>query len=301
METWTTLKLIEWTATHFKKKGIPSPRLDAEYLLASCIGCKRIDLYTQFNKPIQQAELDRFRKTVERRAKREPLQYILGDTEFYGLPIKVSSDVLIPRPETELLVEETISVGAGLKSTPTILDIGTGSGCIAIALAKNIPEAQITATDQSATILSLARENAQLNNVADQIEFVEADLFPNSVGAGPRACPFNIIVSNPPYIPSVELDQLQEEVRDWEPRSALDGGADGLDIYRRIVTGLADYLVPDGFFIGEIGNDQEAAIRELFEGQARLANGESRRAWCESVEIKKDLAGHPRIVIAKRR
>jgi release factor glutamine methyltransferase len=289
---WTSLKLIQWTEAHFKKKGIPNPRLDAEYLLADCLDINRIDLYTQFNKPIQKTELACFRKSVERRAKREPLQYILGYTEFYGLPIKVTPDVLIPRPETELLVEEAIKVeGQKSKVESHILDIGTGSGCIAIALAKNLPDIKITATDRSAVALSIARENARLNNVVERIEFVEADLFPSGRGAASSAPTYSLIVSNPPYIKAAELDQLQEEVRDWEPRFALDGGTDGLDVYRRIACDIVAYLTPGGIFIGEIGHDQEGAIQELFREQA----------WCESVEVKKDLAGHPRIVIAKNR
>ncbi len=283
-ESWTPLKLIEWTTQHFEKKGIPNPRLDAEWLLASCLQCERIELYTYYNKPVQAQELKQFRALVERRAQREPLQYIMGETEFYGLPIKTAPDVLIPRPETELLVEEALKTSPG-----ETLDIGTGSGCIAVALAKNLTDAAIVATDLNAAALELARENAKLNDVADRIEFAEADLFPGK-GAASSAPTFSLIVSNPPYIPTPELDELQLEVRDWEPRTALDGGEAGLEVYRRIADGLAAVLADGGYFIGEIGNDQEAVIRDLFEAQK----------WCSSVVIKKDLAGHPRIVIAKR-
>ena len=176
---WTPLKLIQWTAEFFEKKGIPNPRLDAELLLAHVLRCKRIDLYTGHEKRIAEKDLAKYKDLIRRRAAREPLQYIIGETEFWGLKIKVTPDVLIPRPETELLVEEAIPVmgeRAGVRGQ--ILDIGTGSGCIAIALAKNLPGTKIVATDISKEALSLARENAELNGVVDRIEFVLADIAP---------------------------------------------------------------------------------------------------------------------------
>ena len=291
MEHWTPIKLIEWTADFFAKKNVPNPRLDAEHLLAATLGCQRIDLYAQYNRPVQAKELAQYRSHVERRARREPLQYIMGDTEFYGLPIRLSSDVLIPRPETELLVEEAIKLVGAPLAAPVILEIGTGSGCIAITLAKNMQDARLVATDISQPALALACENAQLNGVAEQIEFIEADLFPPDVGAPLAAPKFDMIVSNPPYIRSDELATLQTEVRDWEPQPALDGGADGLAVYRRIVSRLEGFLAAGGHFVGEIGNDQGTAVHKLFTTQE----------WCEEVEIKPDLAGQDRIVIARRK
>ena len=177
-EPWTSLKLIQWTAGHFEKKGIPNPRLDAELLLAHVLKCQRVDLYTGFEKSISEKHLAEFKSLIERRARREPLQYIIGETEFWGLKIKVTPDVLIPRPETELLVEEALKhVGArfprpGGETPPLqILEIGTGSGCIAVALAKHLPGAKIVATDISKEALTVAQENAEAHGVADRIEF----------------------------------------------------------------------------------------------------------------------------------
>ncbi len=301
MEQWTSLKLIEWTADFFAKKDVPNPRLDAEHLLAATLGCQRIDLYAQYNRPVQAKELAQYRSYVERRARREPLQYIMGDTEFYGLPIRLNADVLIPRPETELLVEEALKTSppapllgkervAAERRSGEVLDIGTGSGCIAIALAKNVPDVKIIATDTSLPALALARENAQLNGVGEQIEFVETDLFPGQDAAG-GVLTFPLIVSNPPYIRSDELATLQIEVYEWEPKQALDGGADGLAVYRQIVSGLSDRLAAGGHFVGEIGSDQGSTIQALFSAQD----------WCEAVEVKADLAGQDRIVIARRK
>ncbi len=245
----------------------------------------------------------------------------MEETEFYGLKIKVAPDVLIPRPETELLVEiilgnkdchserseESPEVRSFVANAPqddkarprgnrpkgitappaasTILEIGTGSGCIAIALAKHLPETQIDATERNAAALTVARENIAAHGLSEQIALHEADLFP------PDQQQYDLIVSNPPYIATAELETLQPEVRDWEPHSALDGGTDGLDIYRRIVEKLPDWLAPNGIFIGEIGSDQSETIQPFFE-QARCF---------DSIEIKNDLAGLPRIVVAKRR
>src|SRR5262245_43806761 len=220
-EPWTSLKLIQWTADFFQRKGIPNPRLDAELLLASVLKCKRIDLYTGFEKIVPEEKLAKFRLLIERRAKREPLQYILGETEFWGLAFKVTPDVLIPRPETELLVEEALKFvkserskvplrseredhekidgeSEGRAGSPlAIMDIGTGSGCIAIALAKNLPEAKIVATDLSKEALEVAKENAQTHAVVDHIEFIASDIAPWLFFEAQEK-KFDLIVSNPP-------------------------------------------------------------------------------------------------------
>lgn len=293
MQAWTTLKLLEWTAEYFEKKGVPNARLDAELLLAACLGCERIDLYTQHNKPVQLKELDQFRPLVERRATREPLQYILGHTEFHGHHIQLNSEVLIPRPETELLVEKAIEVvetDGNNMAEFGILDLGTGSACIAIALAKHIEDAHVTATDRSAPALATAQTNIRAHELEQQIELFKADLFPEFLGKGAEH-PYFLVVSNPPYVPTAELDQLQPEVSQYEPRAALDGGEDGLELYRRIATGLKTWLAPAGSFVGEIGDGQADTVRQLFEKQD----------WCEKVEIVQDLNERPRIVIAKRR
>lgn len=292
MQAWTILKLLEWTADFFEKKGVPNPRLDAELLLAECLGCQRIDLYTSFSKPVELDELDRFRPWVERRANREPLQYILGYTEFYGHRIHVNREVLIPRPETECLVDEVLQVGAAYEADGTqwgLLELGVGSGCIAVALAKQLKKLSITATEQSPTALITAQGNVNFHKLRERIELFKADLFPEFLGEGAKF-PYPVIVSNPPYIPSDQLPTLQPEVSQFEPEMALDGGSDGLDVYRRIAEGLEQWLAPAGTFIGEIGEDQSKAIQNLFETQA----------WCDTVDIKCDLNKNPRIVVAKR-
>jgi release factor glutamine methyltransferase len=277
-EPWTSLKLIQWTAGHFEKKGIPNPRLDAELLLAHVLKCKRIDLYVGHEAAVSDKDLAKYRELIERRAKREPLQYILGATEFWGLKFKVTPDVLIPRPETELLVEEALKN----KDVISILDIGTGTGCIAIALAKNLPEAKVTATDLSKEALAVAKENAEANGVADRIEFVASDIAP-WLFFETQDRKFDLIVSNPPYIRSLELDLLQPEVGQFEPRGALNGGDDGLETIKKILKEAPDFLKQGGRLLMEVGEGQAASLQ--------------REIACE---IRKDYGGIERIIILIR-
>lgn len=279
-ESWTSLKLIQWTSEYFEKQGIPNPRVDAELLLAHVLKAKRIDLYTQFEQIVPEKKLAQFKELVKRRAAREPLQYIVGETEFWGLTIKVTPDVLIPRQETELLVEMAIKL---VKKKPQILDIGTGSGCIAIALAKHLGEASVIATDFSREALALATENVHTHQLEDRIKLVLADIAPwrTFVAAGQK---FDLIISNPPYIATSEFPNLQPEVRDFEPHRALDGGNDGLDFYRRITQDAADFLKPDGTILLEVGDTQAASVLGLLQKAGLVGT------------IHKDLAGMERIV-----
>ena len=292
-ETWTSLKLIQWTAGYFEKKEIPNPRLDAELLLAHVLGCRRIDLYTGHEKTIPEKKLADFKSLIERRVKLEPLQYIVGETEFWGLKIRVTPDVLIPRPETELLVEEALKTsppapllhdaGEGCRRRGEeiyILDIGTGSGCIAIALVKNLPDAKVTATDISKEALAIAQQNAEANGIADRIEFILSDIAPwKTFQAAGRV--FDLIVSNPPYIPTNEFPDLQPEVRDFEPRRALDGGSDGMDVIKSILTEAPSFLRRGGRLLLEIG-DGAAVKKEM------------------NLKIRKDYAGKDRIAIFEK-
>lgn len=282
-EDWNSLKLIRETAGYFEKAGIPSPRLDAELLLAHVLGYKRIDLYTRHEKIIKEKDRARFKELIRRRVRREPLQYILGETEFYGLKFKVTPVVLIPRPETELLVEE------GLKSAPTkILDIGTGSGCIAVTLAKHLSEASIVATDISKQALEVARENAQRHEVEGRIELIPADIAPwKRFAAEGRT--FDLILSNPPYIPTGEFSKLQPEVRDFEPQRALDGGADGLDFYRSILQDAVKFLKPNASLLFEIGEDQGEKVRQMIA-----------EVGLREIQIKKDLNRKDRLALGRR-
>ncbi len=294
-EPWTSLKLIQWTTGYFEKKGIPNPRLDAELLLAHVLNCKRVDLYTGFEKTVPEKYLTTFRTFVERRAKREPLQYLIGETEFWGLKVKVTPDVLIPRSETELLVEEALRTspptpllnkervaGESRTGEVQILEIGTGSGCIAIALAKNLPEAKITATDISKEALAVAKENAEKNEVTDRIEFILADIAPWKIFEAEGRL-FDLIISNPPYIPSGEFPNLQPEVRDFEPHRALDGGPEGMDVIWKIIEESGNFLKPGGILLLEIGEGQAQKILR------------KRKA-----EVRKDYNGHERIVVLRR-
>lgn len=279
-EVWTVLKLLRWTTDYFAGRGIDSPRLDAELLLAANLGLDRVGLYVNFERPLQADELAAFREQVRRRAGREPLAYILGQTEFWSLPLKVTPAVLIPRPETELLVEESLA-----RFTPAgrVLDVGTGSGALAIALAHERPGCSVTAIDVSAAALEVAGANARSNGVAERICFLQQDLATLPAG------PFGLIVANPPYIPSGEHASLMPEVRDFEPRLALDGGADGLDAYRALARQADNVLAQDGWLLVEVGIGQAAAVRELFAG-----------AGLVDLFTARDLAGIERVVGAKK-
>ena len=252
-EKWDVLKILTWTKGYLSQKGVENPRLEAEWLLCEALSLDRVGLYLNFDKPLTEPELALFRGMVVRRGKREPLQYILGSQEFMGLDYRVSPAVLIPRHDTEVLVTEGVKRGA---SACSILDIGTGSGCVAIALSKGLPEAEVCSVDISAEALAVARENARLNEA--QVEFFQGSIF--EPFAGRR---FDMVVSNPPYIRKAELAVLQQEVRGFEPQGALDGGADGLDFYRSITTQAPGYLNPGGWLLFEVGAGQAPDVLAL--------------------------------------
>jgi release factor glutamine methyltransferase len=279
-EVWTVLRLLRWTADYFAGRGIDNPRLDAELLLANTLGLDRVGLYVNFERPLQGSELAAFREQVRRRAGREPLAYILGKAEFWSLPLKVTPAVLIPRPETELLVEESL---ARLPSGGRVLDVGTGSGALAIALAHERPEFVVTAIDVSAAALEVAGENACSNEVAERICFLQQDL------AALPAGPFDLVVANPPYIPVGELASLMPDVRDFEPHLALDGGADGLDAYRALARQAGSVLAPDGWLLVEVGIGQATVVKQLFAG-----------AGLAEIFAASDLAGIERVVGGKK-
>lgn len=252
-EKWTVLKVLDWTKSYLGGKGIENSRLEAEWMLCRVVGLDRMGLYLNFDRPLTPTELADYRGMVLRRSRREPLQYILGDQEFRGLDFEVAPAVLIPRHDTEVLVEEALKRA---KPDALILDIGTGSGCIAISLAKELPQAEVHAVDLSAEALEVARRNAERHGV--QVQFHQGSLF--EPVAGKR---FDLAVSNPPYIPAADIEALQPEVRDFEPRSALDGGPDGLDFYRRIVEQAPGYLTVEGYVIVEVGIGQAHSVAEL--------------------------------------
>ena len=278
----TVLEVIQRSTGFLARKGVESPRLQVELLLAHTLGVPRLKLYLDFERQLTGAHLESVRELVRRRGNREPLQHIIGSTSFCGFEIKVNRHVLVPRPETEMLAERAWQHLVAVNPSPgAALDFGTGSGCLAIALAARCPGAQVHAADISEEALSVARENAALNNLKDSIQFHSGDGF----AALPRDLSFDLIVSNPPYVPSAEIEVLAPEVRDHDPRLALDGGADGLEFYRRLAVEAKNHLRPTGRMMLESGDGQSEQICRIF----------VQHKWVvESVEA--DYSGRPRIL-----
>jgi release factor glutamine methyltransferase len=264
-QSWTILSLMNWSTEYLTKRGIDSPRLTTELLLCHVLDCPRIDLYTNFDKPLFSEDLAEFKSLFKRRVSREPLQYILGETEFMGLRFRVDPRVLIPRPETELLVEHVIQIAKHISVT-RILDIGTGSGNIAISLAKFLGDVNIDAVDVSSDALEIARENARDHAVGENIHFFAHNILSEKLPDG--SAPYDVIVSNPPYISRTEFELLQPEVKTYEPRIATTDLSDGLTFYRALANHGKQYLRTGGVLCAELGYDQAAKVVELFEGSA---------------------------------
>jgi release factor glutamine methyltransferase len=279
----TILEVIQRSTDFLAKKGVSSPRLQVEHLLAHLLKMPRMKLYLNFETALTAEQTDAIRLLVQRRGRREPLQYITGSAAFCGLEIEVNPNVLVPRPETELLAERGWAFLKSLEtSAPSALDLGTGSGCLAITLAVKVAGAKIHATDLSSEALALAKANAVRNNA--NVQFHHGDLF-GGIPAGER---FHLIVSNPPYIPSARMETLDPEVRDHEPRLALDGGADGMDFYRRIAAEAGAFLEKDGRLMLELDDDGGAAAREILENQKWIVEA-----------IQPDYNQRPRVLIAR--
>jgi release factor glutamine methyltransferase len=283
-ETWTTLKVLNWTTEKFTEKKLASARLDAEVLLAHTLATNRVGLYTGFDKPLSPDELSRYRELIKRRLAGEPVAYLVGQQEFWSLPLRVDARVLIPRRDTETLVELAVTAGRAAGDAPRIADVCTGSGAIALAVAKELATAQVTATDVSEDALAVARDNAMRLGLAERIRFLHGDLLvPLADGA-----PYDLILSNPPYVASAEVPGLAVEVR-REPLLALDGGKDGLTFLRKLADGAPALLAPGGLLALEHGFAQGPAVRELL-----LAAG------LVEVATTADLAGLPRVTAGKR-
>lgn len=261
-DDWTIIRLLQWTTTYFKERGIESARIDAELLLAFALGLTRIDLYLRHDQPLNQDELTRFRTLVKRRAAREPVAYITGTKEFWALELVVGPDVLIPRPETECVVEGILEFlnGNNGPEAPHLLDLGTGSGAIALALARGCPTAWVTALDRSCRALAIADRNRRCHNLQDRVHLVAGDWLAPFSGPNTR---FDAIVSNPPYIPSGQIDELEPEIARYEPRAALDGGPDGLACLRELIRSAPSWLLSGGALFLEIGHDQYPAVQQL--------------------------------------
>lgn len=285
----TVLEVIQRSAEYLARKGVESARLQAELLLAHVLHQPRLKLYLEFERVLSEPELAALRELVRRRGAREPLQYLVGSVNFCGLELAVNPAVLIPRPETELLAERAWTFLAGQagspEAPPAALDFGTGSGCLAIALAVHCPEARVWAVDLSPAALEVARANAARHGVEARIHFVPSDGFA-ALPAGER---FDLIVANPPYIPTAEIARLQPEVRDHEPRAALDGGPDGLAVIRRLATGSAAWLKPGGRLMLEVGDDQADTATALL----------TAAGW-GGVTVENDWTNRPRLLVAER-
>jgi release factor glutamine methyltransferase len=284
-DVWTVRRVLEWTTQHLKKHGSETPRLDAEILLAHARNCPRIALYTQFDEPLSDAVRAKMRELVQRRAQSEPVAYLVGHREFFSLDFDVTRDVLIPRPDTETLVMAVLDAAKPL-AEPKILDLCTGSGCVAIAVAKNCPAAVMTATDLSPAALTVAKKNAEKHEVDQRVTFSQGDLF---AAVGPEVR-FDIIAGNPPYVTTAELDTLATDIRKYEPRQALDGGPDGLDVVRRIVRDAAAHLQPGGSIFLEISPEQGDAVQRLC----------SEAGPFTEIRAMKDLSGRTRVVGCRR-
>ena len=284
---WTPILLTRWSGSYLQEKGIENGRLDAELLLAGVLGVRRLDLYLQHDRPLQPRELDAFKALLKRRAGREPLQHLLGRTAFRELELQTDSRALIPRPETEVLVEEVLAwtreEGPSSRGPLRGLDVGTGTGAIALSLLKEGSFATVVATDPSARALELARENAGASGLGGGLELREGSLY-RPLEAGER---FHVIVSNPPYIPEGERDQLQPEVRDWDPSEALFAGPQGLDVLLPLVEGAPDHLEAGGLLAVEVGLGQARRVARAMEEKGAF----------REIRIRPDLNGRERVVL----
>lgn len=287
-DPWTIGRLLNWTTEYFTKQGADSARLDAEVLLAAVRGCKRIELYTAFEEPASEELRTKFREIVKRRSQGTPVAYLVGKREFYSLEFEVSSEVLIPRPETELLV---VALGDHLKKAGreqaelVIADVGTGSGILAVCAARRLKAARVLAFDISPAALAIAHRNAERHKVAERIEFIESDL----LAAVPAGVKFDVILSNPPYLTTEELAAADPDVREYEPKLALDGGPEGTSVIERLLPQAAGRLAANGLLLMEVSPMIASRVEALVTQTAGL----------ELLPTLKDLAQLPRVIQAR--
>lgn len=287
---WTIIKLIQWAANYFHSHHIDSPRATAEILLAHALNAKRIDLYLRYDQPLNVDERDRFKALIKRRVNREPVAYIVGCREFWSMDLEVTTDVLIPRPETECLVERALErLGRKTNSQPKcILELGTGSGAVILALASENPRHFYLGTDISIHAIQVARRNADRHGLNARVHFIVADWL---TAFGMRSALFDLIISNPPYVRSVDLAGLQPEIQNYEPLAALDGAEDGLQSLRNIIESAYLYLKPAGVLLLEMGDDQKAQLLQIIGGCGQY----------EDIEFYKDYSGYDRIAAMTKR
>jgi release factor glutamine methyltransferase len=291
-QLWTVTRLLDWTAQYLAQKGAEFPRLDAEVLLAHCLGWSRIDLYARYDQIPSEEIRKQYKVLIGRRLEGCPVAYLVGRKEFFGLTLEISPAVLIPRPESEYVVMECLRLAKNIPQ-PRVLDLGTGSGNLAVAVAQQHKGAQVTAIDISPEALAVATRNAEMHKVSDRIHFLTGDMFaplsePGALATGEIR--FDFILSNPPYIPHEEIKNLSRGVRDYEPHIALDGGPGGFAVFDRLLADAPKYLKADGSLIVEIGSPQEKPARERIAAQGVFELGETIR----------DGSGHPRVLCARR-
>ena len=284
-DTWTVLRLIRWSAEYLESKGVGRGRLDAEHMLAHALGTTRLQLYLQFDRPLELQELAAYRPLLLRRARREPLQYVTGRAAFRDLELAVDTRVLIPRPETEVLVDVVLDWARG-RSRLEALEVGTGSGCIALALLAEGPFHRVVATDVSEGALAVAAANAEAAGLADRFELRSGSLW-EPLSLDER---FDLVVSNPPYVANAEAAELEAEVRDWEPPGALFAGPRGLEVLEGVVFGAGERLRPAGLLALEVGLGQAQSVAASIRAVGGFA----------IPRVHRDLAGRPRIVTARR-
>lgn len=277
---WRLIELVEWGERYFSSKGFENPRRNIEWLLTDLLSVSRLELYLEFDSTVDPDQLTILRRWVKRRLKGEPLPYITGKTEFYGLPLFVNPQVLIPRPETERLVETAVELATKIDAT-NIVDVGTGSGCIAVALASQLENSRVLAIDVSGAALELASKNAKLNGVEKRVEFLKKDIRSESIPGT-----FDILASNPPYIRKNEMGKLMKEVREFEPINALTDGSDGLEFYRCFAASGGQYVRPGGFLVMEVGLGRHPfEVEKLFE-----------KRGFDNVQLHQDYNGDNRVI-----
>ena len=291
-EVWTVRRILEWTSGFFTRKNLDTPRLSSELLLAHVLAAPRIKLYTEYDRPLSEDELSRMRSLVQRAAEEEPIAYLTGRAHFFNLEFEVTRDVLIPRPDTETLVEnvlQTVRHQPGLEA-PRVIDLCTGSGCIAAAVAQHLKSATVLATDVSPAAVAVARRNVERLGLGGRVVVEQGDLF-EPLTRMVDVQPFQLVLANPPYIRSADVPQLDRSVREYEPAQALDGGPDGLDLHRRILAEAPDRLVPGGRVFLEIAFDQGESAQELASAYPAF----------EHVRVLKDFGGRDRVLAAQRK
>jgi release factor glutamine methyltransferase len=291
-EEWTVRRLLEWTTPFFARKEVDSPRLSAELLLAHVLNVPRIKLYTDYERVLGENDLAAYRELVQRAVEHEPIAYLTGTAHFFNLEFEVGRDVLIPRPDTETLVENVLQLArhqSGMEA-PRVLDLCTGSGCIAAAIAYHLKSATVLATDASEAAVAVARRNIERLGLAGRVVIEQGDLY-EALANVVDVQPFNLIVGNPPYVPTGKIEELDRNVREYEPLSALDGGSDGLAIHRRILAGAGERLVSGGRIYLEIGYDQGEPARDIASGCGEF----------DEVKVLKDYSGNDRVLTARKK